>query len=230
MLEFASALTVFLLSHRVPALPRLRAWLVARLGERWYRAVYALVSLVTLAWVISAALRAPVVVLWSPQPWHAAVALAVMPFALALIGAAALTPNPLSVSLRSGTFDPAAPGIVAVTRHPMLWGFALWAISHLIANGDVVSVILFGGLGAFAVLGMPLLDRQTKDRLGDEEWQRLAAATAIMPFATMLSGRQRFHVDRRPIIGASAGIAVYVWMVLHGHAALIGADPLGWLR
>lgn len=230
MLEFAGALTVFLVSHRVPAMPGLRSWLVARLGERWYRAIYGLVSVIALAWVISAALRAPVVVLWWPQPWHAVVALVAMPFALALIGAAALTPNPLSVSLRSGTFEPAAPGIVAVTRHPMLWGFALWAFAHLLANGDLVSVILFGGLGAFALLGMPLLDRRTRDRLGADEWQRLAAETAITPFAAILSRRQRFHADLRLVTGAAAGIAVYVWLVLHGHAALIGADPLGWLR
>ncbi len=40
------------------------------------------------------------------------------------------------------------------TRHPMLWGFTLWAAAHLIANGDLASFMLFGTFGAYSVFGM----------------------------------------------------------------------------
>ena len=44
-------------------------------------------------------------------------------------------------------------------RHPMLTGFALWALGHLIVNGDVASFILFGGLGAWALMAMVMINR-----------------------------------------------------------------------
>ncbi|SNX69501.1 NnrU protein [Cereibacter ovatus] len=46
-------------------------------------------------------------------------------------------------------------------RHPMLYGFALWAFAHLLVNGDVASLILFGGLGAWAVAEVVLINKQT---------------------------------------------------------------------
>lgn len=44
-------------------------------------------------------------------------------------------------------------------RHPMLWGMVLWAIAHLLVNGDLASVLLFGGLGLWAVLQMQMINR-----------------------------------------------------------------------
>ena len=226
MIEFTCALAVFIVSHRLPTTARVRGWLVARMGETIYRGFYSFLSLVILVWLISAALRAPVIMLWWPQAWHAAVPLVLMPFSAVLITSAALSPNPLSVNLRSVTFDREHPGIVSVTRHPMLWGFALWALSHLIANGDLVSAVLFGGLAAFALYGMRILDHKTKARLGDAEWHRLADDTSVLPFGAVLIGRKAFDLDRRLALGILIGVALYVWFVFQGHEILIGADPL----
>ena len=58
-------------------------------------------------------------------------------------------------------------GVVAAkVRHPMLWGMVIWAGAHLLVNGDVASVVLFGGLGLWALIQMRLIDR------GDGEWER----------------------------------------------------------
>lgn len=226
MLEFTGALAAFLVSHTLPAATDLRGRLVERMGERIYRLVYGGLSILLLAWLISAAVRAPVIMLWWPQSWHSLMPLLLMPVAIILITAATISPNPLSISLRSVAYDPTRPGIVAVTRHPMLWGFALWALSHMIANGDVVSFILFGGLCAFALYGMQLFDRRMKQRLGEAEWHRLADNTSIMPFAAVFRGRARQVLDRRVAVSITLGSALYVWFLVHGHAALIGADPL----
>lgn len=226
MLEFSVALAAFFVSHRVPTRPPVRRWLVARMGEPVFRVVYSILSLVVLAWLVAAAIRAPVIVLWWPQPWQAHVPLALMPVSLALIGAAVLSPNPLSINMRSVPFDPAHPGIVSVTRHPILWGFALWAFSHVIANGDLVSLILFGGLGLFAVLGMRVLDTKIMNRLGEDDWKRLAAPTSVLPFAGVIAGRTNLSVDSRMLLGVAAGVGAYIWFVLQGHELIIGADPL----
>ena len=200
---------------------------MARLGETFYRLLYGLLSIAVLAWLISAAVRAPAIVLWWPQQWHAFVPLALMPFSLSLIGAAALSPNPLSINLRSLPYRPESPGIVSVTRHPMLWGFALWTLSHLIANGDLVSAILFGGLAIFALLGMGTLDRKMQARLGADEWHRLADNTSAVPFAAVLSGNMKLHIDRRLVLGVLLGVAMYIWMLFQGHDLLFGVAPLG---
>lgn len=227
MLEFSFALAAFFVSHRLPTRPSVRRWLVAKLGEPLYRLIYGVISIAVLAWLIAAAVRAPAVILWWPQPWQTYVPLWLMPVSLALIGAAALSPNPLSVNLRAVSFDPSRPGIVSITRHPMLWGFGLWALSHAVANGDLVSLILFGGLGAFALIGMRILDVKLQNRLGEQEWRRLAESTSVLPLGAVFAARATLHVDARMMLGVLIGIGFYAWFVVRGHELVIGADPLG---
>lgn len=171
MAEFLLALLVFLLAHSIPARPALRSRLVAGLGERSYLILYSLLSLALLAWLISAAIRAPTIALWPTGLWAYHLALALMlPASWLLIGGL-LTPNPLSISFARSRFDPARPGLVGLVRHPVLWGFATWALVHAIANGDLVSLILFGGFLLFSLAGMKLLDRRRRWQLGDAEWR-----------------------------------------------------------
>ncbi len=228
MLEFLCALVAFVVSHRLPAMPAVRARLVDRLGEKLYLALYGLLSLAIVAWLISAAVRAPTYVLWPFQNWQAVVPLVLMPLALVLLVASVFSPNPLSVSLRPASGVSSLPAVVSITRHPILWAFALWALSHLITNGDLVAVILFGGLGFFALIGMRIVDKRTKARLGPQEWERLAGPTSIMSFAAVITGRARLTADRALILGLVGGAVGYVWFLLQGHELVTGVDPLWW--
>lgn len=229
MIEFALSLVLFLAAHVVPTRPALRRRLAGWLGERGYLAAYSLVSIVLLGWVISAAIRAPHVALWQPAQWQAIVPLAVMPVASALLGAGLLQPNPLSVATARGAFDPSRPGIVAVTRHPLLWGFALWGGAHVPPNGDLVSVILFGAMTGFAVIGMWAVDRRRQREMGRAEWARLAGATSSLPFAALAAGRARPPCDRRTALGIAGGLCVYLLLLFDGHYRLFGVDPLAWV-
>lgn len=214
MIELAAALAVFLLAHSLPARLGLKDRLVARAGRRAYLLGYSLVSVALLAWLIDAARRAPYLPLWDPAPWQAWIPLAAMPVAFVLLAAGLAQPNPLSISLRAGD----APGaIVAATRHPVLWGFLIWALAHVPPNGDVVSLVLFGGMAAFAAAGMPILDRRARDRLGEARWRALAAGEGPRADGGGL------------VLWALAGLALYVWFLVQGHALLIGVDPTGWL-
>lgn len=227
MSEFGLALAAFLAAHAVPAAPRIRAPLVARLGRRAYLAAYSGLSLVLLAWLVVAARRADTVPLWQPAPWQWYVPLAVMPAALVLVVAGLLEPNPLSVALRIG--DEPGP-VTAITRHPVLWGFLLWAASHIPPNGDRVSVILFGTMAAFSLLGLVLLDAKAKRRLGPERWLTLSRGTSAIPFVALLAGRATFAPSRRSLLGYVGALALYAWFLAQGHALLIGPDPLASLR
>ena len=229
MTEFAIALVLFLLAHAVPARPAVRHRLTAALGERPYLALYSAVSIALLVWVIWAAVRAPYVAVWFPAPWQQVVTLVAMPLALVLLGAGAVQPNPLSAAFSQRPFDPQRPGIVAVTRHPLLWGFGLWALSHVPPNGDLVGLILFSGLSVFSFAGTWLVDRRKRRSLGPEAWAVLAAGTSNIPFAALLFGRSRLPMDGRTWLGVLAGLAVYVLLLLGGHVWLFGVDPLSML-
>jgi len=120
------------------------------------------------------------------------------------------SPNPLSVSLSRARFDPRYPGIVGLVRHPVMWGFALWALVHTVANGDLVSLILFGGFLVFSLAGMKLLDRRRKRQLG-AEWERLQ------------HGGRGWTVSQL-LITFGGGTLLYV-VLLALHPVLIGPDP-----
>lgn len=213
MTEFFAALLVFLASHSIPARPAIRGRAVALVGERTYLILYSLLSLALLAWLISAAMRAPVVPLWDASigAYHLALAL-MLPACWLLVGGLA-NPNPLSVSLSRRRFDPARPGLAGLLRHPVMWGFALWALVHLVANGALVPLILFGGFLLFALAGMRILDRRRKRQFG-HHWAKLRSGrgwTARQLLTTFGGGTLLY--------------AVLLWL----HPVLIGPDPLALL-
>ncbi len=217
--EFAAALVLFLLSHAVPVRPPVRPWLVARLGARGYFIAYSLLSLALLGWLIVAAARAPYVEVIPPAGWLRWVPVLVMPLAclLAVVGVAG--GNPLSIGgIGKERFDPDRPGVLALTRHPLLLAILLWALAHLPANGDLAHVILFGLFAAFSALGMAAIDRRYRRALGEETWASLARNTA------RLSLRGALQIRPAPGQIAAAGLlyAVLIWL----HPAIIGVSPL----
>lgn len=216
MIEFLLAYAVFLASHVVPAASGLKGALVRRWGRRVYVALYSALSLGLLGWLISAAVRAPFVPLWGPAPGLMHLPFLLMPAACVLIVAGGARANPVSVSFVGGAGDPARPGLPGVVRHPVLWGFALWALGHLAANGDVVSVLLFGGFAAFAFAGMAGLGARAR-RQGRR------------PLAEGPLGRRlRLALDGRLAVEVAAGLALF-FLLLALHGPVIGVDPRDWL-
>ena len=223
MTEFLAAIACFLLAHMIPPVPPVRRFFIGLLGQRTYMVAYSLLSLALIAWVIVAALRAPYVPLWPAERWQALVPLIAMPFALWFMLGGLVEPNPLSISLYSGARNEAGP-MARVTRHPVLWGFLIWALSHIAPNGNLVALILFGGMAALAAGGFGLVDRRARRRLGEARWQAESRASPLLPFAaaTALTA-----VDiGRLLLWAAAAVGIYLWFLLQGHSWLIGTDPL----
>lgn len=223
MNQFILALIVFLALHMIPAIPALRGRIIARIGRRAYLIIYSLVSLLALAWLIAATLQLDYIPLWDAAPWQAHVTLTLMPIAFILLFAGLFSPNPLSITMRGGGTRPGA--VTTITRHPVLWGFALWAASHILPNGDVRSVLLFGALLAFALLGMLTADRRAHRRLGDD-WGPIAATTSVVPFAAVLAGRTRLRWDWPLTAALLLSVALTATLLLGVHAALFSVDPL----
>jgi uncharacterized membrane protein len=228
-LEMAIAAVLFFASHSVPALPGLRRRIVGALGEARYLALYSLASLLALGWLIVAAGRAPYVEVWAFEPWQLWVPNLAMPLACLLIAFGVATPNPLSFGGRAAcTFDPDRPGIAGIARHPLLWALVLWSSAHLVPNGDLAHILLFGGFAVFALLGMAAMDRRFKRMLGTAEWERLARRTSLLPFAALAEGRwrpSRADLNAGMLVRLLAGLVLYL-VLLSAHELATGVSPL----
>lgn len=223
MIQFLLALALFLALHSVPAIPSIRQGLITRLGRRAYLSAYSIVSLLALGWVFHAAFRLDYVELWPPAAWQAWFPIILSPIALFLLVAGLISPNPISVTLRRGEGRPGA--IVNVTRHPVLWGFLLWSLSHVMANGDLRSLLLFGAFALFSIFGMVMAEKRARKK-ADIVVMGLCKTTSILPFNALLAGRAQFRVDRNMVIAFAISALLTAWLLVGGHAALFGADPL----
>ncbi|WP_108398580.1 NnrU family protein [Devosia submarina] len=222
MTQLLLAITAFLAMHVVPTIPKLRANLIAAMGRRTYLGAYSIVSLILLAWLVHAALGAEFIPLWDPAAWQAWTTIIVTPLGFFFLLAGLMSPNPASVSMiREG--QPGA--ITTITRHPELWGFILWSGSHIVPNGDLRSLLLFGTLFLFAVAGIPLNERKAERRLGSD-WSVYKGNTSILPFAAIASGRARPRVDKPSLVAGAITVIVTIWILHGGHAALFAVDPL----
>ena len=223
--ELIAAAAFLLVTHFGVSSTGLRGALVGRMGEKPYLGLYSLLALAAIAWLVVAYGRAPYVELWPPAAWTRWVAFLVMPVAALLVVAGLSGPNPTAVGQESalGAEDPAR-GAVRITRHPFLWGVGLWALSHVVANGDFASLVFFGAFAALALVGTALIDAKRARREG-ERWERFGRLTSNLPFAAILSGRQRL-VWGEIGLGRTAG-ALALWIVLLAvHPYLFGVSPL----
>jgi uncharacterized membrane protein len=204
----------------------LRGLLVDRLGERAYLALYSAIALVAIVWLSIAYEGAPYVELWALAGWMAWIPLLLMPVALIFLVGGVSTPNPSAVGA-SDTLDPedAARGVLRVTRHPVMWAIALFALFHMVANGDLASLIFFGSFAALALIGTLLLDRKYAARRG-ADWRGFAEVTSNVPFGAIAAGRQRivFEEIGWPRIGVA--FALYIALLLL-HPWLFGVSPMG---
>ncbi len=223
--EFAGVFALFAATHYLPARPGLRGACVAHLGERVYLGLYSLISLVLLGWLIVAAGRAPFIALWGYAPWHNWLPNLAMPPALLLAAFGIAAPNPFSFGGRGiKRFDPERPGIAGITRHPLLWAIALWAGAHLVPNGNLAHVALFGFFLAMALAGMTLLDRRARRRMGAARWRDQARHTAFVPFAAAMRGDLRLGgFDAVPM--RLAGFATVYFGLLWSHGPVLGVSP-----
>jgi uncharacterized membrane protein len=190
MPDLIAACAYFLLIHFGVSGTRLRDALTRWLRERPYRGLFSLASLIGLAWVIYAYRRAPLILTWGSLVGlrTTAYVLVFIAFLFAVIGV--LTPSPTTVGMESRLDPEMARGMVRITRHPFLWGVGLWAATHLVINGDLASLILFGTLLVLAIAGTASIDAKRRRKF-PQQWQGFAAATSSVPFAAIARGSNR---------------------------------------
>lgn len=171
MLILILGLALFLGAHSVSTLRETRAGLIAQFGETGYKTAYSaasLVGLVLIVWGFGAYRASGYIPVWTPPKGMAHLAIPLMWIAFVALAAA---------------YAPAGK-IKSTLKHPMLVGVKTWALAHLLANGDLGSIVLFGSL-----LGWAVYDRISLKRRGDlgpgptafgrGDWIAIGAGSAV---------------------------------------------------
>lgn len=212
--EFIAAFAIFFASHAIPVRPGVKGLIVARIGSQGFTLAYSALSIAMLTWLIVAAGRAPYVMVWPFAPWQLWVPVVVNAVAMVILALGTARPNPLSFGgTRNDEFDPGSPGIVGWMRHPLLVAIGLWAAAHVVPNGDLAHVILFGVFFLFALAGMKIIDRRKRRYMGAETWSRLTKTA------------RRIEITPGGLVRVGIGLGLYA-LVLWLHDPVIGVSPL----
>jgi uncharacterized membrane protein len=228
LVALVAATVLFVAGHfLLSSLPPRRA-MTELLGPQGFRIAYSVVVLAAFVWMLRAYGAAPAVALWDPPAAFAWIAVLVMPFALLLAVCGVTTPSATLVGGEAHLSNPAvrdvAPGIQRVTRHPFLWGTALWAMSHLTVNGDAADVILMGGILGLSLGGMKHIDLRRETTLG-AAWGPVALTTSTLPFAALAAGRTT--MDWKGIGWWRPALALGLYAaLLHFHPWIAGVSAL----
>jgi uncharacterized membrane protein len=218
------AAVAFTASHVILSSRPIRAGLTAHIGEKPFLGAYTLVGILTLVWLIWAYHKAPYVALWPAAHWLRWVAFIAMPFALILLTGGYATRNPTIVG-QENLLAQEVPveGILKITRHPVMWGIALWAIAHLPANGDAASLVFFGAFAVLALSGAAHIDARRRATAGPG-WERFAQASSYFPFAAVIAGRTRFSLSDVGWARLLVALVLFVVLLLL-HRPIIGVSP-----
>ena len=216
-LTLASA--AFVGSHFAMSHP-LRAALVGRLGERGFLGVYSLISFATLGWMVIAFRAAHP---GAPFLWDAGNAGWIVGTLLLWLGSilfvGSFRRNPAFPTGGAPMTHASTPvGVFHITRHPMLWGFALWAVTHTIVAPTAPGLVLAAAIGILALGGAAGQDAK-KERLVGQPWREWEARTSFVPFGRGFASPGAFAL--------LVGTALFLFATF-AHGA-IGAGPWRWL-
>lgn len=228
MVVLVTAAAVFLGIHLLIAGTRARDAITALIGEQIYLGLFSLASIAAIVWLAmsyNAAQAAP----GNPVLYdlgRGAHDLGIVAVAIAFwLGVQGLfMSNPTSVRQEAAaTRDETVQGVLRITRHPFLWGVAIWSAFHLAANGDQASVILFGSFFLLALFGTFSIDAKRKRKMG-EAWDHFARKTSNIPFAAVLGGRNTLNLSES--FGWRFWVALILFVgILFAHAHIFGVSP-----
>jgi uncharacterized membrane protein len=210
------AIGIFLVTHIVLAENPARRVLVRALGERPFAWSYGAIAVLQLIWIGQVVEAAPVVRYWEPPAWAAAIPLLVMPLALLFLVCGFTQSNP-TASLASGRLARReVTGILAVTRHPVMWGLGLWSLAHLAVVAEVAEALRYAAFAALALLFLPRIEAKQRAKWGEAAWADFTARSSSIPFVAMAQGRAQLRWREigplRLVVTAALYIAIALWL------------------
>lgn len=223
MNSLALAALAFAAIHLLVSGTRVRDVLVARLGDKAFRGLFSLASAVLLGWLIWSytLVRVPALTPLIDWRWLAAV-LMLVAFTFIVLGLT--TPGPTLVGAEKLLArNVEARGIHRITRHPMMWGLALWGAVHAAYNFEDANLLFFGTFTVVAAAGTFSIDAKRARAFG-EAWSRYAAQTSNIPFAAIVQGRNRLAVGELGWVKLAVALGAWAAFALL-HARFFGLPP-----
>ena len=216
--ELIAASVAFVGSHFAMSHP-LRGPMVQVLGERGFQAAYSLISLAAFAWMYLAFGRAPASTpLWAGYDdvsWAIASVLTLA--AMVLLAGSLMARNPaLPMPGAQNAARSEPTGALKVTRHPMMWGFALWAVAHLIAAPTARTMVVALAILVLALVGSHMQDRKKRGQMG-AAWSLWVSRTSFWP-----------RWVRLPSIGIGPWlVGIALWLAFSWLHVPLGGIPAG---
>ena len=170
-----SGLFLFFGIHTVPMFPSFKGSLQSRFGAMRFKGIYSLCALAGLALIIVGMSRAEFRPVFVPPSWSPLIAGLAMPVSFCLLVAAQMPNN-----------------FRRVIRDPMLTGVLIWAAVHLLANGDLASILLFGLFGAYSIIDLISVNRRAAAETPARQPLTKDALVLVIGFAAFLLVRY-FH-------------------------------------
>lgn len=213
------AVSLFVGGHEILSHP-LRRPLVNLVGEKGFALVYSVLALGSLFWAVQLWKAIPAERLWLTPGWLNWVAAALMLFAFMLFVGSVTAPNPALMGMPAGGRP---RGVMRITRHPMMWSFAIWAVVHIVMSADPRTIVLAGGILVLALFGAAMQDR--KKRVLSPGYTDHIAATGFIPFGAQVRGRAGWHTAVPGLVATIGGIGLWA-VVLWAHPLVIGVPAL----
>lgn len=214
------AISAFIAGHELLSHP-FRAPLVARVGERGFLLIYAVTALATLGWAAQVWKGMAIDRLWPAPTWLHWVCVGLMAFAAVLFVGSVTAPNPALMGQNASTMPMDGPprGVQRITRHPMMWSFAIWGVVHIIMSADSRTIVLGSGIVVMALFGAAMQDGKKKAQspaYGDH-----MKATGFVPFAAQLAGRASWSSAVPGAVALGGGLVLWA-VIIWGHPLVIG--------
>ena len=196
--------THFLLSHPW------RAALVERLGHSLFALVYSSIAIATFLWLALAWRATPPVAPWWSLPDSGWAVASLVMLAASVLFAGSLVGNPALPAPGAQAAAARAPtGVFAITRHPMMWSFALWAAVHFVVWPTAANAVLTGAIALLALGGAAGQDRRKGREMG-RAWIDWRARTSFVPFARIVAGRASWRVAWPGLPVLLSGAAIWL--------------------
>jgi len=226
MISLLLAAVFFVGIHVFVSGTSLRAAIVARTGEVVYQTAFSAVSLLGLIWLGWAYAAVEPAELWEPVAWLRPITLLLTLISFLFVAIGVATPSPTAVGGEAALSEGVrASGILRITRHPFLWGVAIWAVAHLLVSAELASLIFFGALLLLALVGPPSIDAK-RERMFGEQWTQFAKSTSSVPFLAISQGRNRLSLAEIGWWRVALGLVLYA-VFLGTHGWMFGVSPFG---
>jgi uncharacterized membrane protein len=165
-------------------------------------------------------------ILWQPPAWAVLVPPLVMPVALLLLVCGFTQNNPTATMAPERVARRKVTGILAVTRHPVMWGLGLWSLAHLAAVGDAAQALRFAVFAFLALAFLRRIEAKQRAKWGEAAWHDFAARSSSVPFLALVQGRARLKWREIGWPRMAVAAAIYVALVLGAHEKITGVGAM----